>query len=115
MPRQRKAAVPQSVARAEAAARLYPDWRERISTPGVPRVEVVWMDACTISTGYVEGPKGAAQRATPGVVQRTLGWLVRADRKWVTLAADLEESGLGYRCLWDIPRSIVLEIRILNV
>ena len=48
-----------------------------------------------------------------GIINRSVGWLLVADKDWVVLADELDENGQP-RGIMNVPTCIVLEIEILR-
>lgn len=72
---------------------------------GHPIAIVDWFDA-----SMQKGPM-LPEEMRPFITLRTVGWLVRADNKVVTVAMDFHEEDGTYRDIAHIPRVNVLRIK----
>lgn len=76
-----------------------------------PLVLVSWQDACCRQMD-VDSPDDIEEKEL-GVKQHTVGYLLKKSKKWIVVAQSWAENGI-YGEVYEIPRSIVLKIRILD-
>ena len=90
-----------------------PGWKKRFDWHRLPPlVRVAWMDACAKHGPlWVDGSWEG--KYTNGNIQYSVGFLMKRDERFVTLAQDFGEGGVA-RDLMDIPTAIVLEMKVVK-
>lgn len=71
------------------------------------------MDAAADS-GFVDAVEGWQKKYRSGELQRSVGFLMESDGKWVVLARDWCCERAGYRSWIDVPAGWVLEMKELG-
>jgi hypothetical protein len=90
---------------------LDPGWRERAKLKDLPPVvRVTWMDACSWN-GLLDPSEGWEKRYPNGSIQQSVGYKLKADEKFITVAQDISTGNHGARNLMDIPTALVLEVK----
>ena len=80
-----------------------------------PVVAVTWVDACLAPMGSLDVSEGWDKRWNSGVLQQTVGFLLRQDARWVTIGMERNAAvNNSFRTVQDIPTCAVCEMKILQ-
>ena len=90
-------------------------WGTRLSKCQAPVVQVTWLDAA-IKMGSGVNLGGTWQDGYEnGMLMEDVGFLLKHDAQWVTLASDRNASNNeGFRNTTDIPRMAVCRVKVLS-
>lgn len=81
--------------------------------PKAPLVMVTWLDAA--AGEFTEAREEAEPNTDPiGVIQRTVGYLIRDDEEGIILSPEFCEYNRSYRHLHEIPRAYIQQIQPLT-
>jgi len=87
--------------------------REASSRPQI--VKVSWLDACIHQGGSLYVQPGWRDGYQSGVFMETVGYLLSADKDWITVAMERNgETSQQFRDWQDIPRYSIAEIKVLD-
>jgi hypothetical protein len=91
-------------------------WKSRKAKASPSLVKVSWLDACMHTGGQIFVGPGWRENYQPGTYMETVGYLLFADKNWVTVAMERQaEPGQTYFRDWqDIPRYSIAEFEILK-
>jgi hypothetical protein len=91
-------------------------WKSREANQCPAIAKISWLDACIHNGGQLQCSEGWRDGYKPGVWMETIGYVLFADKDWVTVAMERNaEQGCQYFRDWqDIPRYSIGEFKVLQ-
>lgn len=91
------------------------DFKKRLSRVESPVVKVAWLDAKLNYGSQLSIEEGWEKGYQSGMLMEDVGFLLKHDRNWITIAMDRDAQSNGiYRQTLDIPRDAVCRVKVLS-